>query len=136
MLGTGHLSVAEILQLVPAARAARVNRIVITHPDSHVVKMPLEMQLQLRGGGVFFERCFLATVPHAQHAAIPISIIANAIRQVGVESTVLASDCGRVGVPAPVEAMREFIAGLLECEIAPNEIDRIARQNPAWLLNL
>lgn len=136
ILGTGHLSVAEILQLVPAARAARVKRIVITHPDSHVVTMPLETQLQLRDDGVFFERCFLATVPHTQQAVIPIATIAHAIRHVGVASTILASDCGRVGAPAPLEAMREFIAGLSGCGITPNEIDRMAKQNPCWLLDL
>src|SRR5438067_1280976 len=33
ILGTGHLSPAEIIQLVPAARDAGVRKIVITHPE-------------------------------------------------------------------------------------------------------
>jgi hypothetical protein len=69
ILGTGHLSVPEIRQLVPAARAAGVRRILITHPESHFVAMPVAVQRELCGPDVFFERCYLDTLPHSERPA-------------------------------------------------------------------
>jgi len=135
ILGTGHLSILEILTLVSAARASGVRRILITHPELPIVAMPLEVQQVLKEEGVFFERCFLGTISHSRFGGYPLEMIVNAIRQVGVESTVLATDLGQSGNPLPAEGMRQFIQELIRHGITEAQIERMARQNPASLLD-
>lgn len=140
ILGTGHLSVREARALVPAARAAGVKRILITHPELSIINMPIAVQEELAGAGVFFERCLIVTVPPGRTVppgpVVPLSAIAAAVRQVGVETTVLATDFGQVENPSPVEGLRQYIAGMLELGFSQAEIDRMTRLNPAWLLGL
>jgi hypothetical protein len=140
ILGTGHISVPEILRLVPAARAAGVKRILVTHPELFVVDMPVGIQQELAGPGLFFERCLIVTVPPRPPVppgpTVPLAAIAAAVRQVGVETTVLATDFGQAGNPSPVDGLRSYIAGMLELGFSPAEIERMTRDNPAWLLGL
>ncbi len=134
ILGTGHLSVREIQRLVPAARAASVKRIMITHPELSVVNMPIAMQLDLAGFDVFFERCLIATV--FPGTMLPLSAIAAAVQELGPETTVMATDFGQPENLAPVDGLREYIAGMMEMGVSQAAIDRMTRINPAWLLGL
>ena len=134
ILGTGHLSVQEIQHLAPAARAAGVKRIVVTHPELPIINMPIIMQQDLASLDVFFERCLIVTV--LPGSAVPLSAIAAAVRQVGSETTVLATDFGQPENPSPVEGLQRYIAGLMELGIGQTDIDRMVRTNPAWLLGL
>lgn len=140
ILGTGHLSVQEIQHLVPAARASGVKRILITHPELYVVNMPIAVQQELAGPGVFFERCLIVTVPPGPviptGPILPLRAIAEAVRQVGVETTVLATDFGQAENPSPVEGLRHYIGGMLDLGFSQAEIARMTRVNPGWLLGL
>ncbi len=135
ILGTGHLSIPEIKSLVGAARAAGVRRILITHPELPVVAVPLEVQLELRGEGLYFERCFLGTLSHSRFGSYPLEMVVDAIRQVGVESTVMATDLGQSANMLPAEGMRQFIKELLEHAFTEAQIEHMARQNPTGLLD-
>ena len=106
----------------------------ITHPELPIVNMPIAIQKALAGFGVFFERCLIVTVLH--EGAIPLSAIALAVRQVGPQTTVLATDFGQVENPSPVEGLRRYIAGMMHLGIGRADIDRMMRINPAWLLGL
>jgi hypothetical protein len=140
ILGTGHLSVEEIRHLVPAARAAGVRRILITHPELYLINMPIALQQELAGPDIFFERCLIATVhPGPVVPAGPtvsLAAIAAAVREVGPETTVLATDFGQPNNPPPVEGLRDYIGGMLNLGISQADIDRLTRENPAWLLGL
>ena len=135
ILGTGHLSIPEIQILVTAARAAGVRRILVTHPELPVVAVPLEVQEELKGEGLFFERCFLGTISHSRFGGYPLEMVVSAIRQVGVESTVLATDLGQSANMLPAEGMRQFIDELIQHGFTEGQIDRMARHNPAGLLD-
>ena len=63
ILGTGHISPAESYALVKLLKRRRHKKILITHPEAAFIRMPLEMQQDLRGDGVYFERCFVDTTP-------------------------------------------------------------------------
>jgi hypothetical protein len=134
VLGSGHLSLGEIKVLVKAAREAGVERIVITHPELPLVNMPIVMQEELAGPGLFFERCLIVTTPG--EGGLPLSSIAQAARQVGPETTVMATDFGQAENPPPVEGMRRYIAGMMSLGFDRNEIERMTRVNPAGLLGL
>jgi hypothetical protein len=134
ILGTGHISVPEIQALVPAARAAGIKRILITHPELSIVNMPITVQQELAGPGVFFERCLIATV--FPGSMVPVAAIAAAVRELGSETTVLATDFGQPENLDPVDGLREYIAGMLAFGVTRTDIERMTRINPAWLLGL
>ncbi len=132
ILGTGHLSVPEIVALVDAARAAGVAKILVTHPDSRIVRMPVEVQQQLAALGAFFERCFVGT---REANGLTVHDVAGIIRQVGVESTVLSTDFGQANNPPPVKGFQEYIDGLLAEGFTEAELRWMAGENPAELLS-
>lgn len=137
ILGTGHLSTPEILQLVPAARAAGVRKLIITHPEHPPVFMPAALQEELRDRyDVMFERCFISLLPSADYEPIPFTALGNVIRRVGHESTLLSTDLGQPNNPYPVAGLARFIALLRADGFSPAAIDRMSRQNPANLLGI
>ena len=91
----------ETLALAALARNAGVRKILVTHPEFDAIAMDLATQALLADQGAFFERCF-----HTLQGAVPgkARSVADAIRYLGPESTVLASDSGQLGGPAPAEA--------------------------------
>jgi hypothetical protein len=135
ILGTGHLSVEEISALVPVARAAGVRKILITHPEHPPVEMPVDHQRELRQRyDVMFERCFIST-PLAG-GDVPYDRLADIIRQVGVESTVISTDLGQAGNPAPVDGFAAYVEQLSREGLREKEIRRMASENPAALLGI
>jgi hypothetical protein len=137
ILGTGHLATSEIMQLVPEARTAGVRKIVITHPEHPPVHMPAALQEELRDRyQVIFERCFISLLPGAGYQPIPFAALADVIRRVGYESTLLSTDLGQPDNPYPVDGLARFIALLRADGFSASAIDRMSRQNPARLLGL
>ena len=135
ILGTGHLSVGEIAVLVHQARAMRLRRIVITHPECRLSWMEVEAQRALAADGVYFERCYLNALPGSA-AEVSMAEMAAHIRAVGVASTVLSTDLGRAGAPPPVEGMRAYLGALAAEGFTVDELRRMAGENPAYLLGL
>ena len=133
ILATGHLGPEECERLVGLAKEAGVKKIVITHPEFEAVRMPLDMQKRLAAQGVFFERCFYAT--HSNQK-LPVEDIARDIREVGWESTVLASDFGQDFNAFPVEGLRRFLEELARCGIPEKHLSAAVTQHPASLLGL
>jgi hypothetical protein len=134
MLGSGHLSLGEIKVLVKAAREAGVERLVITHPELPLVNMPIAMQEELAGPGLFFERCLVVTTPG--EGGLPLSAIAAAVRQLGPETTVMATDFGQAENPSPVEGMRHYISEMMCFGFNQIEIERMTCVNPAGLVGI
>ncbi len=132
ILATGHLSVHEIRRLVPAAKAAGVRRILVSHPEWPGVNMPAEVQEELRDLGAYFERCFVNTTRLG--GVVPIERMVADIRRVGMGSTVLATDLGQVGNPLPCDGLRMCLAALLSEGLCDLEVRRMAGENPAALL--
>jgi hypothetical protein len=133
ILGTGHLSTGETLALVPAARQAGVQKILITHPEHPPVEMPPAAQEELRDRyGVLFERCLITTT--LGHGLLPFEKLAEVIRRVGSETTVIATDFGQPDNLPPVDGLACFISHLRAHGFNEAEIRRMSRENPALLL--
>jgi hypothetical protein len=135
ILATGHISVEETLALVKIAREHGLRKILITHPESSIIRMPIETQVELAGEDLYFERCYVETTPPTG-SKVTIQEIAAGIRYVGVDSTIITSDFGLASLPAPVQGMREYIAKLLDEGIQLHEINQMASENPAYVLDL
>ena len=135
ILGTGHLSIEETLALVRLARQHEFRKLLITHPDSSLVRMPVETQVDISGEGVFFERCFIDTTP-AMNCTTSIQQIASTIRKIGPNANILATDFGMASLPPPVQGMREFLTGLTREGISWDDIYTMAKEIPSYLLDL
>jgi hypothetical protein len=64
----------------------------------------------------------------------PLSVIANAIADVGTATTVLSSDLGQPDTPPPVEGLRIFSEQLRAQGFAPEDIHRMLTVNPRAVL--
>lgn len=128
VLATGHLSEAEIRVVVPAAVAAGVRRVVVTHPEFTSQRLSLTTQRELAGHGALLERCF--TTPHT--GKVSWQQLTDTIRAVGVAHSVLSSDLGQPFNP-PVEdglalmADRLLAAGFTDDEVRTMAVDNTRR---------
>jgi hypothetical protein len=93
VLATGHLSAAEVKQLVPMALEAGVKRVILTHPHYPSIRLSDEDQKALtRRPEVFAEHCFAV---HTQDG-VALEAYAEAIRVCGPEQVLLSTDFGQV----------------------------------------
>ncbi|HEV2121750.1 MAG TPA: DUF6282 family protein [Chloroflexota bacterium] len=135
LLCTGHISVAEVLAVVPAAREVAIKRILIQHVEHKVTGLTHDQQRWLADQGVFLERCY--GQPQLQGAHAPnFDLNVEAIRAVGFESTVLASDLGQPDNPSWPEGYATYLQQYLDAGFPESAMDVMCRRNPAWLLGL
>lgn len=133
-LATGHLGPADIMALVPEARRRGVERVVITHPEMEVVALPVEQQVELAAlGQVWFERVAVITRSPFDY---PVTAVADAIRAVGVDSTVLATDLGQPAGPSPVQGLEEYVAALRDCGFTTDDVESMICRAPVDALAL
>ncbi|MFH1484729.1 MAG: DUF6282 family protein [Chloroflexota bacterium] len=133
ILGTGHTSPEEKFAVVDGARAAGLEKIVVTHPLLGNV-LNTDQMVQLAGKGAYIEHCFGATMPGG-HRMDPMAIV-DAVRKVGAERTVLSTDFGQEQNPKPAEGFRVMIATLLKFGLTEKEMEIMVKKNPAKLLGL
>lgn len=131
---TGHSSPAESLILIPAAKAAGIKNIVVTH--AMLLGATLDQMKQMAAMGAVIEFCFQpAGLPNAKDKG-GIAGYANVIKTLGAEHFIIDSDLGQKNNPLPPDGLRAFIAALKAAGLTEYEIDLIARKNPAKLLGL
>ena len=135
ILASGHISPAETIQLVKVALEMGLRKIIVTHPEAHFTWMPVETQKEIVCDGVFFERCFVDTTP-TMNSTVTVSEIASHIQAVGVQYSVVSTDFGQAISPPPVEGMRTYLAKLSQNGISGEEIQKMAGENPTYLLDL
>ncbi len=130
-LATGHVSPEESLLVIRAARAAGIQRIVVTHPASGLVGMSLEMQREAALLGALLEYTIMSVVGQG-----PFEEFVARIRAVGAENVVLTTDLGQVGNPVHVDGLRAILPRLAGAGFSQVEIDMMTKRNPARLLGL
>jgi len=136
ILATGHLGAAEIPAAVASAAARGVTRIVVTHPEHRVVGMSIDAQRELRSRfPVFFERCFAQPTGQGRYT---LNLEANlqAIRALGVASTILATDSGQVENPPWDECWAQIFDHLRQAGISEADLATMCIGNPSGLLGL
>lgn len=132
MLTTGQLFSEEIFALARAAREMGIVKLVIEHAEAGVTSLSPDAQAQLVELGATIQHAY--AIVYYQEASI--ADIARAIKRHGAGAGVLASDCGNVYNPHPIEAMRLFVTTLMRAGVTRDEIVLMTQKNPAALLNL
>jgi predicted TIM-barrel fold metal-dependent hydrolase len=84
--------------------------------------------------GAYIEHCYVGFLPtDFRNDPKPI---AEAIKFIGAEHSIMSTDLGQYYNPSPAEGMRMFIALLLKYGLSAAEIEFMAKKNPAKLLGL
>ena len=130
VLATGHVLPEEVLSLIPAAKAQGVRHILVTHPfHQHAT---IDQMRQLASAGAVMELDWLAV--HGGSCSVQDYV--QAIREVGAKHYLISSDFGQAGNPSHVDGLRTFIGALRAAGVSDDEVDLMARRNPARLLGL
>jgi hypothetical protein len=142
---TGHSSADDSLVLIAAARKLGITKIVVTHAMSVPGGGATDAQMQqMADMGAIIEMTWLAQLHAAQtqpahgprQRVVTLAEYARVIKMIGAEHFLIASDMGQMMNPPHVKAMRDFILGLKANGLTDDQIDLVARKNPAKLLGL
>lgn len=133
-VATSHLDSEESKALVEEARRRGVKKLVATHVGFVTASLSVEEQRWMADRGVFLELCYSSLSPAWRCTSI--DEVVEAVREVGPEHYVLASDLGQVHNPPPPEGLRIYVTMLLERGLEPDEIRVMVRENPERLLGL
>jgi microsomal dipeptidase-like Zn-dependent dipeptidase len=134
VLASGHVSAQEAMLMFQEGKKAGVQRMVATHGMSSPTVLTVEQARQIGKLGGFIE--FVSGTLANQSAQARIDRIADQIRQLGVEYAVLSSDLGQRGNPLPADGFATYMEALRRKGFTDQELDRMAKQNPAKLLGL
>jgi microsomal dipeptidase-like Zn-dependent dipeptidase len=134
VLASGHVSAQEALMMFEEGRRLGVRAMIATHGMATPTSLSVEQAREATRLGAFIE---FTRGPGAEaDAQTRIDRIAEQIRQVGVEHAVLTSDLGQAGSPLPADGLASFMEGLRKRGFNNQELDRMAKENPARLLGL
>jgi hypothetical protein len=133
ILAAGHMSPAEIFAVFKAAREARVQKLLVLHPD-FVCDLSEEQARELVRLGAFIEQA--AGFYSRDRPDWPIGKLVNWIQAVGPEHTTIGSDTGQATSPLPSEVFGTVAHKLVENGIAERDVRRMLSDNPGSLLNL
>ncbi|MCI8743058.1 MAG: hypothetical protein HFG62_01210 [Lachnospiraceae bacterium] len=136
VLETGHISPEECFLVTEAARDAGVKKIVITHPEFHMVGMSLEDQKRIvRDYGVLLERVYAQPVGGGVYKKnLPDNVAA--MREIGCCHFIVATDGGQMQNPKWYDTIREYVDYLYEAGFSREEIDWMTRINPGNMLGI
>ncbi len=134
VLATGHSTPAEVLALVREGRKRGIASIVVTHGMLAPVSMTVEQLRAATAVGAYVE--FVGNAMIGTTRSATFAQYAEAIRGVGVDHAILSSDLGQANNPLHPDGLETIFAGLRGAGMSIEEIDRIAKRNPARLLGL
>jgi len=134
VLATGHSSPAEGLMLVREGRRQGVQHMVVTHATFTPVFMNVDQMKEAAREGAFIE--FAGGSVNGAGGAARMDSMADAIRKVGPDSCILSSDLGQRGNPFPPDGFGAFLQAMRARGFTEQEVDRMAKINPARLLGL
>ncbi len=134
VLATGHVSAEEGLMLVREAKRQGVQHIVITHAMNDPIRMTVPQMQEAARLGALIE--FVGGNIGDADGKARMDRFADAIRKVGPEFCLLSSDLGQKGNPLPADGFAAFIGAMKAHGFSDQDIDRMARRNPAQLLGL
>jgi hypothetical protein len=134
VMATGHVSAEEGLMLIREARAQGVQHMVVTHAMLAPIHMSDAQMLEAAKMGAYIEFVYNGLL--GSYKEFTFKDYARAIRYVGVDHCILASDMGQPANPLHPDGLVALFDGLKKEGITQAEINRMAKENPARLLGL
>jgi hypothetical protein len=134
VMATGHVSAEEGLMLIREARAEGVQHMVVTHAMLAPIHMSDAQMLEAAKMGAYIEFVYNGLL--GSYKEFTFKDYARAIRYVGVDHCILASDMGQPANPLHPDGLVALFDGLRKEGMTQAEINRMAKENPARLLGL
>ena len=134
VLATGHTSAEEGLMLIREAKRQGVQRIVVTHAMNDPIRMTVPQMQEAAKLGALVE--FVGGNIGDADGKARMDRFADAIKKIGPEFCILSSDLGQKGNPLPTDGYAAFLGAMKARGLTDQDIDRMARRNPAQLLGL
>ena len=134
VLASGHVSAQEALLMFEEGRRLGVRAMVATHGMSPPTSLTLEQAQQAVRLGAFIE--FTSGTLAVANAQAKVDRFADEIRKVGVEHAIISSDLGQQGNALPADGFATFMEALRKKGFSDQDLDRMAKDNPARLLGL
>ena len=133
-LATGHVTPEETIQILRAAKAAGVKRLIVTHPlldpqftwmsvDQLRVAADLGAFIELTGGGVIRE-------------GEPRKRALAAIQAIGARHFIVGSDAGLSGRENHTDTLALAAKSLRAAGVSEADLNAMFKDNPAFLVNL
>ena len=144
VLCTGHVSPQEVLAVTRRAVELGASNVVITHAMAEVPNLSMAQMKELAALGATVELDFVnhlmgpqAHLPWMRHwHRVSVKDMAGAIKELGAEHILIATDLGQTGNPTHPDGMMLLVQGLKQEGVSDADIDRMMRKNPARLLGL
>ncbi|WP_419803688.1 DUF6282 family protein [Terriglobus sp.] len=134
VLETSHNYPDEILMMIREANHAGVKHIVVTHAMIAPIHMNIAQMKEAASLGAYIEFVYNGLI--GPYKEFSFDDYAKAIHAIGADHAILASDLGQVVNPNHTDGLKLYYAGLLKAGVTQAEIDRMARVNPADVLDL
>lgn len=132
VLATGHISPAEILALLPAARDHGVSRMLVTHASGAVPGLSGAGQLAAVGYGAMIEHCLMGTL--GENAKLKPEFIRDQVRKVGVHNCLLSSDLGQAANGPVVAGFAGLLESMRQVGMTDAELRILIEDSPRRLL--
>lgn len=121
-----------------------IEKIAVTHAMADAPGLSLEQMKQAAADGAYLELDFLNDLmgPEAhlewmhEWSQVSIADMAAAIKEVGADHFILATDLGQSGNPIHPDGYEMLVRGLEEEGIPRADIEKMMSDNPAKLLGL
>jgi hypothetical protein len=134
VLASGHVSAEEALLMFEEGHRLGIRGMVATHGMGPPTSLTAEQAQQAARLGAFIE--FVSGTLATANGREKIDGLADDIRKVGVEHSILSSDLGQAGNPLPADGFATYMEALRAKGFSNQELDRMAKRNPARLLGL
>jgi hypothetical protein len=133
-LATGHVTPEETLQILRAAKAAGVKRLIVTHPllDPQFTFMSVEQLRTAAELGAFIE----ITGGAVARGGEPKNRALAAIRAIGARHFFVGSDAGLIGRENHTDTLALAAKSLRAAGVSESDLTVMFKDNPAFLVNL
>jgi len=133
-LATGHVTPEETLQILKAAKAAGVKRLIVTHPllDPQFTWMSIEQLKEAANLGAFIELTGGAVSAEGE----PKRRAVAAVKAIGASHFVVGSDSGLAGRANHTDTLALAAKALRAAGVSEADLTLMFKDNPAYLVKL
>ena len=154
-MDTGHVSAEEAIRLVDLKEKYGYERVVVSSSVTKIATME-QLKYMVEKGALIELSVAAYTAPQMiplthyyvekEYASIDegmtgtpgggIREVAEQILDLGADHCIMSTDFGRYALSTPVEGLRQFITCMLDLGISAEDVRKMVKTNPEWLLGL
>lgn len=135
VLASGHLHVSETWLVFEEAQRRGVHRLIFTHPED-IVDASLNDVRGVAAMGAMVEHSLAFFLDGSKFKTRSAEDLRQQIEAAGINSTILCSDLGQVGVFSPLEGFRLGVELCMELGYRDEDIHKMVSSNAARVLGL